>query len=180
MDASALGGSGDATVDLPVVRAHSSPTSGDSFEVVYDRNWQALYRFAFVLLGDRNEAEETAQEAFARWYVRRDSVTNPDAYLRTVVANLSRGRHRRRAVARRHEQKAHHSIFETAAPEDPINLIVRGLPNKQQVAIVLRYVEGRSDDEIAVILQCRPTSVRSLLARAIKQLRAEMQHGEAP
>jgi RNA polymerase sigma factor (sigma-70 family) len=46
------------------------------------------------------------------------------------------------------------------------------LPRKQCAALVLRYYENRSDEEIADVLRCRPSTVRSQISRALATLRA--------
>jgi RNA polymerase sigma factor (sigma-70 family) len=57
-------------------------------------------------------------------------------------------------------------------PETPVVLdALAGLPYRQRVALVLRFYEDRPDDEIAVILGCRPATVRSLVHRGLATLR---------
>jgi RNA polymerase sigma factor (sigma-70 family) len=48
--------------------------------------------------------------------------------------------------------------------------VVAELPTRQRAAVILRYYEGRSENEIAEILQCRPGTVKSLLSRALHEL----------
>jgi RNA polymerase sigma factor (sigma-70 family) len=146
----------------------------NSFEAVYSRNWQPLFRMATMMVGSRAEGEELAQEAFTRWYVRKGSVDNPDAYLRTIVLNLCRGNYRRRITV---AKNAH--FFD--APEasvtiqDPLMDVIRNLPIRQRAAVILRFYDGRDEHEIARILECRPGTVRSLLSRAMATLRTEVE-----
>jgi RNA polymerase sigma factor (sigma-70 family) len=156
----------------PAVR-DSAVVDREVFESVYQRNWFALYRLAFVLLGSRADAEEVAQDAFTKWYVHRRSVNNPDAYLRTVVANLCRGRYRRLATARRHAHLTSNTDTVSPPPDDPIVLLVQKLPHRQKVAVVMRFVGGHTDQVIADVLGCRPATVRSLIARGLASLQTE-------
>jgi RNA polymerase sigma factor (sigma-70 family) len=146
----------------------------ESFESVYSRNWQPLYRMATLLVNSRAEGEDLAQEAFTKWYVRRETIQNPDAYLRTVVVNLCKGRYRKRATIGRH---AH--LFDrpndAEAVQEPLLDVINRLPPKQKAAVVLRYYEGRGNREIAAILNCRPGTVRSLLSRAMSTMRTEVE-----
>jgi RNA polymerase sigma factor (sigma-70 family) len=48
------------------------------------------------------------------------------------------------------------------------------LPRKQRIVVVLRFYEGCSDAEIAALLGCRETTVRSHCSRALATLRATM------
>jgi RNA polymerase sigma factor (sigma-70 family) len=146
----------------------------ESFESVYSRNWQPLYRLATLMVGNCAEGEDLAQEAFTKWYARRDKIQNPDAYLRTVLVNLCKGRYRKRATVGRH---AHlfENPNEAEAVQEPLFDVINRLPAKQKAAVVLRYYEGRQDDEIATILACRPGTVRSLLSRAMSSMRTEVE-----
>ena len=48
------------------------------------------------------------------------------------------------------------------------------LPHRQRAAIVLRFYEDLSEDEIARILRCRNGTVRSLVTRGVHAMRAEL------
>ena len=57
-------------------------------------------------------------------------------------------------------------------PETPIVLDVLGrLPYRQRAALVLRFYEDWSDDQIATLLGCRPATVRSLVHRGLDAMR---------
>jgi RNA polymerase sigma-70 factor (sigma-E family) len=164
-------------VDLSVVKPAAEH---DSFEVVYHRNYDALFRLASMLVSSTTEGEEIAQEAFVRWYARRSVVKDPDSYLRTVVINLTRDGLRRRYSAKR---RAH--LFQTeareaaagteATPSSPMLDVIAQLPARQRAAVLLRFYEGRTEQEIASIIGCRPGTVKSLLSRALDALRKEIE-----
>ena len=143
------------------------------YNEVFDRNWAPLFRLATLMTGSRSDAEEVAQEAFTRWYARRSSIENPDAFLRTVVITLANGRHRRRTVAKKY---AHLFVEDPTSNETFVNhteilALLGRLPARQRAAVVLRFYERRTEAEIATILNCRPGTVKSLLSRALDELR---------
>jgi RNA polymerase sigma factor (sigma-70 family) len=169
------------STDIPVGKTVSS--AGDhplvvddlgrrSAEQVFAEEWVPICRIASLMVGDRHLGEDLAQEAFARWYARRDSVNEPAAFLRTVVVNLARGTLRRRVVSRRwaylFEVDAEQSVMATP---DVLSDLIHALPVRQRAAIVLRFYERRSEAEIAQILGCRVGTVKSLLSRALASLR---------
>jgi RNA polymerase sigma factor (sigma-70 family) len=45
------------------------------------------------------------------------------------------------------------------------------LPKRQRACVYLRYVEGLDDGQISRVLSCRPVTVRSQIARALRRLR---------
>jgi DNA-directed RNA polymerase specialized sigma24 family protein len=48
------------------------------------------------------------------------------------------------------------------------------LSSRQRSAVVLRYFSDSSDNEIAMVLGCRPATVRSLIRRGLSHLREVM------
>jgi len=60
------------------------------------------------------------------------------------------------------------------APVDPLIDVIATLPLVQRTAIVLRYWCDLPDDEIAVALSVRPSTVRSHIHRALKRLANEV------
>lgn len=143
----------------------------------------AVTRFAYVLTGDRETAQDLCQEAFLRTASRLMVVREEGlrSYLFAVVSNLDRSRHRRLAVERRHASALPRDAL---APDGSVDLdtahAVQGslqrLSGRQRSAIVLRYYADWPDDRIARALRCRPATVRSLLARGRAALRRELEY----
>jgi RNA polymerase sigma factor (sigma-70 family) len=101
-------------------------------------------------------------------------VDNPAAYARTAVVNLARSNHRRLRLERAHAARS------TAAPVLPPELdetwrLIRRLPRDQRVVIVLRFYEDLSLAQIAAELDRPLGSVKSILYRALKRLKEQMQ-----
>lgn len=99
-----------------------------------------------LLTGDRWEAEDVAQEALARAWVRWGRIgtlDRPDLWARRVAVNISRSVWRRRQVAARASTNlagAGRPAPMDAMPEDGLLLeAVSTLPERQRSAIVLRY-----------------------------------------
>jgi len=138
----------------------------------------ALTRFAYLVAGDRGQAEDLVQEVYLALYRRFGDTLPADlpaAYARTAIvrAQISRGR-RRRFLERPTDE-----LPEPAAPAtdqagaDELWNLLAGLSHRQRCVLVLRYRFGCSDAEIAETLDCRPATVRSLAARALADLRAD-------
>ena len=91
---------------------------------------------------------------------------DPPAYLRRAVINHSTSWLRRLIRERRHVDG---STLDDVVWHDSDGLAVadtvRRLSPRQRAAVVLRYVDGLSEAEIATALGCRPGTVKSLLSR---------------
>ena len=137
-------------------------------------------RLAHLITGSNAVGEEIAQEAFAAVYVRWDELREPIGYLRTSVVNRSRSYLRREAVARRGTR----TIAATVGPsvdsygdaDGALRVALIGLNERQRTAVVLRYWADLSEKEIAAELGCRPGTVKSVLSRALNELRKAIDH----
>lgn len=143
---------------------------------------QPLLRFAMVLCGDAPLAEELVADVLARSYERWQrigEVERPNAYVRRMVVNeyLSSRRRTHRTMpladpSSHGESHPDHAI-EHAERAAMIAALAQ-LPRKQRATLVLRFYEGQSDAEIASILGCSQSTVRSNAARALAALRINL------
>jgi len=145
----------------------------DELVALYRRSYRPLVQQAYLLLGSRAEAEEVVQDAVVALHGRWAQVRAPESYLRRSVVNGAFGRLRRRAVA---ERRPPPDPAPAGAPSHLVELrdVLLRLPARQRAAIVLRHVADLPDDEIASILGCRRSTVRSLVARGLAALRLEV------
>ncbi len=147
----------------------SPNTSSDVFEAVYREHANGLKRVAFLITGSDAAAEDAVHEVFLRCATELQNIDHPVSYLRRAVVNECRtqyGRDRRRqslAEVRRPEELPH-DVIETLDA-------LQTLTARKRAAIVLRYFVDIPQEEIADILGCRPSTVRSLIRRALIDLR---------
>lgn len=144
----------------------------DEFEALYRTHWAAMLRLAWLLTGNREDAEDVVHDAFVRLEHRYGDLDVPEAYLRVVVANGARGLHRRRVVERRHAPS------ETETHVDPeveeIWRHVRALPARQRQVLVLRFYMDMSVEQTAEVLRCPEGTVKSLGHRGLARLRRRL------
>ncbi len=149
-----------------------APEPGAALAALYEAEWPTLLRVAYVLTDSLPTAEEIVQDAFVRLQSARTPVTNPGGYLRTSVVNACRDLHRHRAVVRRTPLPV---AEPTIAEHDELFDALAELPWRQQAALVLRFHVDLSDADIAAALGCRPSTVRSIIRRALVSLRKELE-----
>jgi RNA polymerase sigma-70 factor (sigma-E family) len=150
----------------------------DALEALYREQYEPSVRLAHLLTGDRGRAEELAQDAFVRIAPRLDGVDNPAGYLRTALVNLCRDAGRRTARAKEHPTPIARVAPEPAVPTSSTAVwaALQRLPERQRVAVTLRYYLDLPDDEIAEHLGARPATVRSLVHRALATLQEAVPH----
>ena len=174
-------GAGDAGAETNANADASAKTDTNAdaeFQAYMAARWPALVRTAFLLTGDRFEAEDLAQTALTKVYAswrrvrRADDV---DAYVRRVLVNANAGRFRKRRVAehlvavpadgRAHEPHA------GLAQRSALMAALAELPARQRAVVVLRYWEDLSEREVAAVLGCSQGTVKSQASKALARLR---------
>jgi RNA polymerase sigma-70 factor (sigma-E family) len=153
---------------------------------LYARHAGSAVGLAYLLTGDRHLAEDLAQEAFVRLAGRFRHLRDAgafEAYLRRTVVNLFTSQLRRKRLERaylkreaRREEPRHEDP--DVAERDELWRAVQRLPERQRAAVVLRYYEDRSEREVAITLGCSDAAAKSLIARGMAALRADV--GAAP
>ena len=159
----------------------------DRLDILYARHVPATIGFAYLLTGNRVEAEDLVHEAFVRVIGRLRHLRSPDAfdvYLIRTVLNLHTSRQRRLRVERRYVAREGIRSTDAVAPHDigerdRIWRALDRLPKRQRAAVVLRYAEDRSERETAELLRCSVAAVKSLTARALDTLRDELRGDDA-
>lgn len=143
-----------------------------SVEAVYRSSWLALTRLAYLLVGDRSEAEDIVQNVFTTAVARWDAIEEPAAYLRRAVVNGANDLHRR---SFRHATVPFGASESIDEPEvDEVWRFVRALPTAQRAVVVLRFYEDLALADIAALLDRPPSTVRSDLRRALTKLRGAL------
>lgn len=144
-----------------------------ALEALYRDRIQPSLRLAHLLTGDRARAEELVHDAFLRIAPRLADLENPAGYLRATLVNLCRDDGRRAAVARRHPRERPLTAPPPSIPatSSAVWSALRELPERQRIALCLRFYDDLSDADIAEVLGVRPATVRSLVHRGLTTLR---------
>lgn len=144
---------------------------------------QAVFRFAYLLLGDADDAEDIAQETFLRaWkHLKRFDATRPlRPWLLSIAANLSSNRRRSvgryvSALMRAFREQPKESPPETVTAQNTeaneLWRAVQQLDLPDQQIIYLRYFLDLQVSETADALQIAEGTVKSRLNRALEKLR---------
>lgn len=136
-----------------------------------ERYGPMVYRLAYAQTRSRCDADDIFQEVFLRYHRSAPDFETEEhrkAWLLRVTANraksfLSSPWRRRTAPLE--------DVYPYLDPEESaVDAALASLPPKYRAVIHLYYFEGYSSDEIAGLLECRPSTVRSRLSRARERL----------
>jgi RNA polymerase sigma-70 factor (sigma-E family) len=138
----------------------------------------SLLRTAYLLTGDRHNAEDLVQTSLAKLYLAWDKVKDRDSidgYVRRIMVNENNSLWRRGwkkrewATETLPEGQAHDEYDE--GERGALWAAVQTLPKKARAVVVLRYYEQLSEAETAEILGISVGTVKSQASRALATLR---------
>lgn len=159
-----------------------------AFDILVGRYKNRLYAYLFRLLGNEDEAEEFAQEAFVRAYINADkyrTVARFSTWLYTIATNLVRNRIRNikrrpktislwsedlnsedgKWVELKDDSQGPDEDMEQRNLHDLIQRAIERIPAKYRPSFVLREINGLSYEEIAATTGLKLGTVRSRINR---------------
>ena len=174
----------DATDDAKLLLAFTRGDE-DAFEALYERLYPSVLNVAYRMLGDRDAAEDVAQEVLLKLYTSPRSY-KPTARLSTwlyrVTCNacIDEIRKRRKSsfdlddISISFHELDPQKSAESSELADAVRQAIASLPENQRAAIVLQRYEGLSYQEIAEVLKTSIPAVESLLSRAKESLKSRL------
>jgi RNA polymerase sigma-70 factor, ECF subfamily len=170
----------------------------EAFRLLIERHQRAVINIIYRSIGDAWEAEDLAQRVFLQVFrsaQRYQATAKFTTWLFTITHNTILNEHRRRA---RHRAESLDAITHPDRPEemahdlpdpraeDPsraaaerelqerIQEAIQKLPDVQRTAVLLCRFEGLAYEEIAIVLGCSVSAVKSLLHRARETLKEQL------
>lgn len=141
---------------------------GEAIEAVYREHHNSLLRFAWLLTGRREDAEDVVHGTFLRFAQVEPEPTNPGAYLRTMVMNAIKDLRRERG---RYSPAPLPDLPQFSPESQELWDVLRVLSDDQREVIVLRYHDDLTQEEIAQVLDCPIGTVRTRISRGLSRLR---------
>jgi RNA polymerase sigma-70 factor (ECF subfamily) len=185
------GAPGPSEIDERALIQRCIAGDATAFEPLVEKYRQRVWRLAYQVLHDREEAWDVAQEAFVRAFHSLPSFRGQSAFytwLFRITVNVATDRHRQRGAQARafgpervsEEEWARTTPDPGGGPEqqaarkeqrERIRSALDALPPKARTIIILSDVEGLSYREIAEVLNCPIGTVMSRLHNARKRLK---------
>jgi len=145
----------------------------DNFDDEFEHLWGRAYGVAYVVLGDRGESEDIAQETLARALVRWKKVSAyAEPWVVRVAGNLAidrvRKRQRTRGVPTEH-------VPAVDAQRVDLQRALIALSPKQREVVILRYLVDLPEVEVAETLGCSVGTVKTHASRGLAALRKSLE-----
>jgi RNA polymerase sigma-70 factor, ECF subfamily len=157
----------------------------EAFVALFEQYKNLVYKTAYLLLGNVQEAEDALQEVFLLVHKSLSSFDSRKGAFTTWLYRITLN------FCLNHRRRRHHSSLEDLSPapstdfpssrladEDSLWQATRSLSDKQQAVVILRYYWDLPYAEIASILEVPLGTVKSRLDLALKTLRKILEEQE--
>ena len=167
---------------------HAVAGDAEAWDQLMRAHQQVVFRLAYLLLGDPEDADDVAQETFLRawkYLTQFDATRAFRPWLLSITANLASNRRRSAgryfaALTRAFRDQPKSATIEEQSSQhteaQDLWEAVKQLQVQDQQIIYLRYFLDLSVSETAEALQVAEGTVKSRLSRALGKLRAVIQH----
>ena len=176
-----------------VERARSGDS--DAFRLLVEQHSRALFRLAFRMTGNEQDAEDVVQETFLRAYRQLDKYearSSFSTWLYRIASNYSldlirmRKRHEEKRERRTGEERdilqdipvnspGPDRIVYSGQVQDRVNEALNELSAQERTAFVLRHFEGLSIEEIGEALGTGTNATKHSIFRAVQKLRRSLE-----
>jgi RNA polymerase sigma-70 factor (ECF subfamily) len=160
----------------------------DAYRLLVERHSRSLFRLAFRMTGNQQDAEDIVQETFLRAYrqlERFDERAAWSTWLYRIASNCSLDLLRSRQT-RKEEAVPVEIPFPAPEPgperlafsgqlSEQVTAAMQRLSHFERTAFALRHFEGMCIDEIATVLGVRPNAAKHSVFRAIQKLRRSLE-----
>ena len=158
----------------------------EAFAGLYDRHIRAAYSLAYRMMGDRQAAEDLAQEAFLELWRAARSYRAEKGSVRTWLLSIVHNRgidHIRSTASRRRVQDRVEAVAVTSQPSEAfaetwrnsqkvqVREALKGLPPEQLKVLELAYFSGYTHSEIAKLLDLPLGTVKGRMRLGLKKIR---------
>jgi RNA polymerase sigma-70 factor (ECF subfamily) len=157
-----------------------------SFERIFRKHWEPLYRTAKAKLRSHEEAQEVIQNVFSTLWEKREShdIQNLSHYLQASVRNRVLN-----IIRDKLPREKYWNYYKTFIPRqadvteeliafadlsDAVQVAVSHLPEKSRQVFELSRIEGRSNAEIAGLLNVSEKAIEYHLTRSLRALRLHL------
>ena len=157
-----------------------------AIEWVYDQYNEAIYRYGYRLLGNQDKAEECVAETFSRFLQAIKNGKGPKKYVRPYLYRMAHNwitDQYRRAIPEDEGLPENHAANIAHTEElvidklenQKIRKVLQDLPENQRQAVVLKYLEGLENQEIAMAMNKPVGAVKALQHRGIQTIRKKLE-----
>ena len=156
----------------------------EAFGRLYTIYYTPVYRYAYLRLRNKEIAEDIAQTVFLKMYEKvsefEEQKESPLPFLFTIARNTIIDWFRKEShstaeddetLSKKIDDRATHNFTEEKENKNLAELAMNILEGEQKEAVMLKFLSGMPNDEIAKVLGKKEEAIRQLQSRGIKKIR---------
>jgi RNA polymerase sigma-70 factor (ECF subfamily) len=167
--------------------ARARDGNNDAYRILVERHSRALFRLAFRMTGNEQDAEDIVQETLLKAFRqihRYESRASFGTWLHRIAANCSLDLIRKRKLGRGGEPPPVEPAGGDPGPDrlayssqvqECVAQAMEELSGQERTAFVLRHFEGQSIEEIAAALGLNTSAAKHSVFRAVQKLRRTLE-----
>ncbi len=175
-------------VDIQQLVKLASAGDVDAFGKLYDMYLDAVYRFVYVRVGNKPDAEDITEQIFVSMFTAINRYVESNVSVEAWIYRIARNK----VIDYYRTHKSHVQLEQIAETADPSELpedrlatrlsheaVMKGLRHispKYQEIIILKFIEDKTNEEISALLSKPVAHVRVLQHRAIQALRKKLHY----
>ena len=159
-----------------------------AFEIIFNEYREKLYPFVFSMTKSKNATEDIIQEVFLKIWVNRDTIETQksfNSYIYTIARNLTLNFLRKIANNTILKQEMWKNISELNSQtenlvelweyERILHTIISKLPEQKKKIVTLSKKQGKTNQEIAELLDISPKTVKNHLWKSLQIIKNQLQ-----
>jgi len=151
------------------------------FNEAYEKYSKLVYSICFHILLSKQEADEAVQEVYIRFGQNYKDVENPKAWLVRVASNYCKEQYNRKKLHKNYLEKTMNrvrtllnTITMAFSNNDQLQNIFLQLDEKERFLLTVKVGYDYTYEEIAEILEIPVGTVKSLVTRLLKKIKAKI------
>ncbi|MEJ2882046.1 RNA polymerase sigma factor [Pedobacter sp. GR22-6] len=155
-----------------------------AFDILYNRYWKQVFNAAYKRLGDREQAQDIAQDVFIQLWTRASKapIDNLSGYLMVATRNGVFKKMEKEAKYSALPESVHQMESATGADSGVLHqeflfafqALIETLPPQQRLIFKMRFEEELNSHQIAEKLEISVKTVRNQLGKALATLRSSL------
>src|SRR5690625_1006558 len=161
----------------------------EALNIIFEHYYSHLFNYSIRIVGDEELVKDALQELFIRLWERRESLGEADSLEAYLLSSVRRILLRNKESSQKKAEYSRAYISESLSvsfsmeemmiqkefrkeQKEHLYNAIQMLNDRQKEALFLRYYHGLTSNEIAIVMDVNPQSVRNHLARAIASLQS--------
>lgn len=148
------------------------------FLQVYDKYFQNIYDYAYYSTMNKKEAEKVTTETFLKASKDFEAFENKNKSIHIGLYKIAFNNIRDASMNKKEPEKPDKWPYKLDDKKERLKYSIQFLPYNEQQAVILRYIQGLSNNDTAAVMEKTEEMVKHILHNALTSLQERMMENE--